>query len=141
MDKGVIVHTIVFNDENKILIIRRTAGDSVHPGYWDIPGGTLNNGEDPVVGAIREAKEESGLELINPSLFFQKSNIDTDKNKQFITLVFLAKYSGGDVAVNMDDHDEFAWIDISDQSKYQLVSYLPACFDLLASKKHSILGF
>jgi len=35
---------------------------------WTNPGGHLNEGEDPVAGAVREVKEETGLDL-NPHLF------------------------------------------------------------------------
>lgn len=31
---------------------------------WDIPGGNLKIGEDPVVGLKREIKEEVGLDIL-----------------------------------------------------------------------------
>jgi 8-oxo-dGTP diphosphatase len=32
-------------------------------GGWEMPGGRLEPGEDPYIGALREFKEETGLEL------------------------------------------------------------------------------
>lgn len=45
----------------KVLLIRR----DIDPfrGYWDIPGGFLEEGEHPGEGAVREALEETGLEI------------------------------------------------------------------------------
>lgn len=141
MNKGLIVHTVIFNDKNEVLITRRASVNDVLPEYWDIPGGTLEDGEDPQIGAVREAKEETNLDVQEPCLFFQKSNVDTGKNKQFITLVFLAKYSSGEVTLSPEEHDEYKWINISDIAKYKTVNYLADCLNLLASKEHSLLSF
>ena len=91
MDKGLIVHTVIYNNERKVLIIRRAKANDVLPEYWDIPGGTLEDGENLAAGAIREAKEETGLDIKNLRLFFEYSNVDVMKNKQFVTLVFAAR--------------------------------------------------
>ncbi|MFH0892108.1 MAG: NUDIX hydrolase [Candidatus Falkowbacteria bacterium] len=141
MDKGLIVHALIFNEEKKVLIIRRSAANDYLPGLWDIPGGTLEDGEDPAAGAAREAKEESGIDTGNLNLFFHKSNVDQKKNKQFFTFVFLAQSSGGEIKLNPEEHDDYAWISLEDSGKYEKVDYLQACFDLLSSKKHNILKF
>jgi 8-oxo-dGTP diphosphatase len=141
MDKGLIVHTVIYNADHKVLIIKRSKDNGVLSEYWDIPGGTLENGEDPAVGAVREVKEETNLDVRNPNLYFEKSNVDTGKNKQFVTLVFVAKYSGGEIILRPDEHEEFAWVDIADVGRYKTVDYLGNCLALLASKEHGIIGF
>ncbi len=127
MDKGLIVHTAIYNVEGKVLIVKRAKKNDVLPEYWDIPGGTLGDGEDPAAGAIRETKEETGLDIADPQLFFEHSNVDTAKNKQFITLVFTAKYPGGEMTLNPEEHEEYAWIDPKEIGNYQSVAYLPSC--------------
>jgi 8-oxo-dGTP pyrophosphatase MutT (NUDIX family) len=52
MQKGLIVHTLIRNDEGEVLIIQRSKNDRTLPEFWDIPGGTLENGEDSAAGAI-----------------------------------------------------------------------------------------
>lgn len=124
MQKGLIVHTTVIDNLGRVLILKRSKKNDVLPEYWDIPGGTLEDGEDPSIGAIREVKEESGLEVSTPKLFFQKSNIDTGKDKQFITLVFFAEYKSGEVALSPEEHDEFIWIKPEEIDSYKTVNYL-----------------
>lgn len=127
MQKGLIVHTLISNTKGEILILRRSKKNDVLADLWDIPGGTLEDGEDPAEGAIREAKEETGLDISNPRLFFQKSNIDTGKNKQFITLIFTTRTSQTSVALNPKEHDEYAWIQPSMISGYNAVHYMKDC--------------
>jgi ADP-ribose pyrophosphatase YjhB (NUDIX family) len=55
--KKVSVAGIAFDDDGRILL--------VNPSYkerWDLPGGILERGEDPVSGLRREIVEELGLE-------------------------------------------------------------------------------
>lgn len=133
MQKGLIVHTVLANAKGEVLILQRSKHNDVLPGYWDIPGGTLEDGEDPALGAIRETKEETGLDIAGPRLFFQKSNVDAAKNKQFVTLVFETVISESAVKVNPEEHDSFAWISSSDVGKYKTVDYLADCLRAYAA--------
>jgi 8-oxo-dGTP diphosphatase len=127
MDKGLIIHTVIYNNDRKVLIIKRSKINDVLSEYWDIPGGTLEDGEGPAMGAIREAKEETGLDIANLRLFFEYSNVDVAKNKQFVTLAFAAKYSGGEVVLSPEEHEEYAWIAPEEIGNYKAVEYLPEC--------------
>jgi 8-oxo-dGTP diphosphatase len=138
MEKGVIVHTLIVNDKNEFLIIRRVATDDAWAGRWDLPGGTLEDGEDPAEGAKRETLEEVGLVMHNPSLFYYLANIDVKKNKQFFTLIFLAKYEGGIIDLSDGDHDEYAWITPENISKYPGVHYMEPCFKVVQEKSHAL---
>lgn len=69
MQKGLIVHTAIFNDDGEFLVIKRASHRKTYPDFWDIPGGTLEDGEDPIFGAKREIKEEVDLNVGDLSLF------------------------------------------------------------------------
>lgn len=45
------------------LLCRRPIGMRRHPGQWALPGGRLDEGEEPLAAALRETEEELGLRL------------------------------------------------------------------------------
>ncbi|MBJ19332.1 MAG: CoA pyrophosphatase [bacterium] len=49
--------------EASFLITRRTSRLKNHAGQWALPGGRLDEGENPVQAALRETNEEIGLKL------------------------------------------------------------------------------
>ena len=109
MDKTLIVHVLIVNTDGKVLLIKRAETEDVLPGVWDIPGGTLEDGEDPKEGALRETKE-TDLDVRNLSLFHFTSNVDQEKNKQFVRLIFTGECESSDVRLNPEDHDEYRWV-------------------------------
>ena len=52
-------------DNNKVITIKYKKGNKKED-YYDIPGGKIENGELPEQTAIREMKEETGIEIKNP---------------------------------------------------------------------------
>ncbi|MBU0597450.1 NUDIX domain-containing protein [Patescibacteria group bacterium] len=55
------VSAIIISSDGKVLLVKR--GINPKKGYWDTPGGFLEEGEDPVVGIKREIKEELGVNV------------------------------------------------------------------------------
>jgi 8-oxo-dGTP pyrophosphatase MutT (NUDIX family) len=51
------VNVVVVNDAGEILTIRRTDNDN-----WAVPGGAIDLGESVSQAAVRETREESGIE-------------------------------------------------------------------------------
>ena len=61
LDPKVAVGTIVGDDRHRVLLLRR----AIEPGYgkWVFPGGYVDRGEVVERAAIREAREECGLDV------------------------------------------------------------------------------
>ena len=51
------VNVVVINDAGEMLMIRRTDNDN-----WAVPGGAIDLGESVGQAAVRETREESGIE-------------------------------------------------------------------------------
>jgi len=56
----------------------------MHPGYWTLIGGRLEDAEDPAAGALREVEEELGIESAEITLDFLcdvrvQRNADSDE--------------------------------------------------------------
>ena len=60
MKLGVLVY--IERENEQILMIHRQKEDE-HQGFWLAPGGKIEKNEAPMETAIREAKEETGLDL------------------------------------------------------------------------------
>lgn len=89
--------------KNEVLLIKR----AIEPfkGFWDIPGGFLENGEHPVIGAIRELQEETGF-IIEP-LEILDIFMDSYGPEQLATLniCYTAKVVGGNPKTGSDAID------------------------------------
>lgn len=71
----------------------RTAGHGA--GTWQFPGGHLEYGESVESCALREAQEETGLEVVNLRLGPYTNDIFAAEGRHYITLFVLADYAGG----------------------------------------------
>ena len=57
-------HIWIINDKKELLLQKRSATKKSHPNCWDISGaGHIRAGESVIDGAIRELKEELGVEV------------------------------------------------------------------------------
>jgi ADP-ribose pyrophosphatase YjhB (NUDIX family) len=118
-DPKVAVGTIISNDRNQIVLVRR----AIQPGYgkWVFPGGFVDRGEEVTVAAIREAREESGLEVRLDRLI----NVYSYPGRAPVIIVYAATMIGG--CLTCDDESlegrffergEIPWDDLAFQSTY-----------------------
>lgn len=56
------VHVWIQNSDGKFLLTKRSENKSM-PGLWESTGGSVTAGEDSFTAAIREVREETGIEL------------------------------------------------------------------------------
>lgn len=64
------------------------------PKGFALPGGFVDEGEWVADAAVREAKEETGLDIELIELFHVYSNPARDKRKHTVSIVFIARASG-----------------------------------------------
>ncbi|KYQ91741.1 NUDIX hydrolase family protein [Tieghemostelium lacteum] len=62
------VGALVFNQDNEVLLCRRSSNKKIEVGKWQFPQGGVNPGEDNYNAVIREIKEEIGLDVSLESL-------------------------------------------------------------------------
>lgn len=125
MSVRLIAHALIRDHDGRVLLIRRAPDNDVLPLVWDIPGGSCESGEDPRVAAVRETREEVGLEIRELQLLDYTSNVDHEKGTQFVRLIFSAQSAGGQVRLNPAEHDQHAWVEPRQPDRTPLVDYLP----------------
>ena len=105
---------------NKVLCIRYKEENI---GYIDIPGGKIEEGETGVEAAIREVKEETGIEVCNLE---EVGNVVIEYPDRIYNMeVFVTSYYRGNVR-NNEENDAF-FLDIKDllkEKKRYAITYL-----------------
>jgi len=81
---------IIIEVEGGIVLIKRK-----NPPYgWAIPGGFVDYGESLETAAVREAKEETGLDIEDLHQFHTYSDPGRDPRGHTISTVFIARAKG-----------------------------------------------
>lgn len=139
---NLIAHALVQNEKGEILIIRRTmvkrGKQNFEGGKWDIPGGTVEDLEQPSAAAIRETKEEVGLVVNTETILYEKSNLDTNKQEVFTTLIYGCRTIGQlEITLDLEEHDAYKWVtgdEILSMHDKELVSYMKDTIKCLKEK-------
>ena len=111
-----VVHVWIRNSKGEYLISQRSANRPTYPLMWECVGGSVVKGEDSLQGAIREAKEEVGVDLMpeNGQVLFTKTRkIIEGKIFNDIMDVWLFEYDGEVDLGNAttDEVAQVAWMD------------------------------
>ena len=108
----------IFNEDGKILTIRRTETAPSNPLKWDVPGGVVEFGEDVYDAVKRETLEESGLEVKNLSPFDIYAYV-TSSGDYWMTVAYKASVAGGEFKVS-NEHDLHNWVTIDEFLKLDI---------------------
>lgn len=108
---------MVFNDENKLLLGLRNsdekkADSELHEeGTWTMPGGNIEYGETFEEAGIREAKEETGIDVKDLEVIC----VQTDKNEyaHYISVGMVAhSFEGTPKAMEPDEIIKWEWFSL-----------------------------
>lgn len=83
------VRVLVLDDKQRMLLVRQTHDDK---DIWMAPGGSIEEGESAVDAAVREVKEETGLDVNIKSLLWHVEEV-SERGQRFVNF-FLAEPAG-----------------------------------------------
>jgi 8-oxo-dGTP diphosphatase len=108
---GVGAAVVVFDGDGRLLMVRRAPG-STRSGYWSIPAGFVDYGEEIRSAAARELEEETGLIAEVGDVVFVASNFH-DPAKLTVGIWFAGTVTGGTLCAG-DDADDVGWFDLDE---------------------------
>ena len=122
MKKKDVANVIIIDDQDRFLIIKRTKTAPTHPLHWDLPGGHIEDGEEPEEAAKREAFEETGLKVSD----LKAKNVP-DSFRHFFTT---KNYSGKiefkeNPESGVIEHNDYKWVTLKQYEKMDDLSIKP----------------
>ncbi len=90
-----------------VLLLKRAMTKRVFPGLYNGVGGHIEQDEDPLTGAIREIREETGLSVAQPALR-GVLHVDAGADTGIMVFVFSAGAPSRDVVAN--DEGTLEWV-------------------------------
>ena len=102
--------------DNEVVVTKYKKGNKKE-GYYDIPGGKIEEGEFPKQTAIREMKEETGIEIQN--LKYKGIMTIEYPDSMFILDTFISKEYEGEPQEFEENTSE--WIDIDELLKKEKI--------------------
>src|SRR5829696_4283725 len=115
LDPKLAVAVVVVRDNTVLLGLR--AGHTRNPGTWSFPAGYVERGERVEDAAVREAREEIGLDVTLGSLL----GVWSSPGEAVVLLAYVATVAAEDAPVAGDDLLEVAW--------WPLLGLPPLAFD------------
>jgi phosphohistidine phosphatase SixA/ADP-ribose pyrophosphatase YjhB (NUDIX family) len=117
-------------DGGRILLVRIAHGYWSGTGKWTLPGGGLDFGESPRVGALRELTEETGLigqieglaDVLSWSGRWIHPRDGIDEAYHGLQIIYRTRITGGELRAETDgSSDQAAWFTREEASALELV--------------------
>ena len=113
----VAVDPVIVKD-GKILLIKRRS--NVFAGTWVFPGGMVEYGETVEQAVVREAKEETGLDIEIIRLIGVYSDPKRDPRFHSVGISFLCRVKGGNLLKESDESTEARYFSLEEARKLDL---------------------
>jgi 8-oxo-dGTP pyrophosphatase MutT (NUDIX family) len=131
---GIIYHP----EKKKCLILKRSVKEKAHPGLWGVVGGKMEWDDmltnpptkqnhaisdwDQLIDRVlfREALEESGL-IVSDMRYIDNVVFLRPDNVPVVCIKCGVKYVSGEVTIDKNGFDDFAWVDVDEVKQYKTI--------------------
>ena len=103
----IVVSIALINNENEILLSKRPEKKHLS-GFWEFPGGKVEEGETPEKALIREVKEELNIDINNKCIAPLSFSEFDYNNFQLLLLLYICRRWDG-VPMSMENN-KLEWV-------------------------------
>jgi len=103
---GAIVYR-KFHGNTEILLIKH-----INSGHWSFPKGHVEEGETEMETAVREIKEETGIDVIVDPTYRETVSYSPRKDTQKVVVYFIAKAKNYDFIAQEEEIAEIRWVEV-----------------------------
>lgn len=144
LGKLIVACEVYIVHDGKVLMHKRSKTKKLFPGYWLGPGGHVNENEDALSAAMREIKEETGVNLSEKNIVLKvlAFHHHVDRNEVWIEYLFRGNI-GKKQRIKSSEEGYSKWIEIKDLKKMRKV-FPPSRYYLdhiLNNKKGIVYNF
>ena len=133
MEIKLVVACALINEQGKVLINKRPKGRD-YAGYWEFPGGKIQENETPEQAIIREIEEEISIDINSSCLAPLSFSTYNSKSLNLVLLLFIARRWKGIESANF--HTELLWVKINKLRDFKMP---PANNYLIASLQDLVI--
>ena len=120
----IVVSIALINNENEILLSKRPEKKHLS-GFWEFPGGKVEEGETPEKALIREVKEELNIDINNKCIAPLSFSEFSYKEFQLLLLLYICRrWDGNPTSM---ENNQLEWVKPNMLRKYKM----PAADDSL----------
>lgn len=118
---GLSVRVLLTDEDNKILILKRSTDSKTNPGKWEFPGGKVDQGESFDQALIREVYEETQLKIsLEHVVGISEQNLHLIRA---VHIIMSGKIIEGNLTLS-SEHEGYAWVFFENLDKYELADWL-----------------
>jgi ADP-ribose pyrophosphatase YjhB (NUDIX family) len=112
----ILVVSVSIVKDNEVLMIKENKPFAINK--WNFPSGRIEQGEDILIAACREVKEETGFDvnIIETTGIY---NFISSSNHQVILFHFIGEIQGGLLKLEEDEIIDSKWIALSEIQNFK----------------------
>jgi 8-oxo-dGTP diphosphatase len=102
----------IFHNDS-LLMFKRSENKKKFPGFWSLPGGHIDEGEDPLAAAIREVQEETGVSITPKDIKLKVVAMHNhiDRKELYVAFAFATRITGDPQLTNNTEEGTSHWVE------------------------------
>ncbi|GAB2565116.1 NUDIX hydrolase [Gracilibacillus alcaliphilus] len=115
-----VAYVLLFDEQHeKVLMVKNKGANS---SYYTLPGGAVEAGETLEEAAIREVKEETGVDIEIGGLSTVSEAFFEERGHHALFFTFTGKIVGGKIEILFPDEiEEIKWMEIDEAETYMYI--------------------